>query len=160
MCGGVEPQAGCVWGLAIGTEYELLSGADPVKPNLPQHTWCLPRPLFQCAACGANHIVLCCGLTPAIGYAGSGASLERLQCRSMADSVCDWSWATCYYLQSNLQLVATWAGGRGAHERGQAENQGQQPHVPGLGTSTNDPMPPATCIALWLPIRFTHWNSP
>lgn len=37
------------------------------------------RPPFECAICGANQVVLCCGLRLATGCVGSEACWEELQ---------------------------------------------------------------------------------
>ena len=43
---------------------------------------CLPRLSFACAICGAKQAMLWCGLKPASGFVGSGASWEWLPCTS------------------------------------------------------------------------------
>lgn len=63
---GTDHQVEWLWGLTVTTAYKLLVwGAYPIKQYLPQ--WALEpgEPTLRCSACGANWVVLCCGLNMA-----------------------------------------------------------------------------------------------
>lgn len=77
-------------------------------------------PSFWCAACGANQMVLYCGLKQATGCFGSEESWQGLSFRPMSDTVCDQLGTTCQELQSDPQLVAACAE-PGACGRGHTE---------------------------------------
>ena len=50
------------------------AGLTPRNGIFPRRIRCLLRPLFQCAACGANWVVLCCSFKQSFGCVCSGVS--------------------------------------------------------------------------------------
>lgn len=75
------------------TGYELLKSGRTPRSD-PSRLVCLLRPPFGCAACDANQVVLCYGLTPASECVGSGATWLGLPCRPRSVTACDLPGAT------------------------------------------------------------------
>lgn len=66
-------------------------------------------------------MVFCCGLKLATRSAGLRSSQEELLCRPRSATECDWTVATWYELQNDLNLVAVSAGPGGGCEQSLCE---------------------------------------
>ena len=132
---GVNPQAGRLWGL-INPNHRVWAG---VRVLITQsriclsRVWCLQRNPFEYATCGANWTLRWCCLKLATGCVHSGP-LGKDSGSDMSDAACDWPWATCLELQSDLQFVTDSAGPGCALKKYQAVYQNLSLPVPDLGT--------------------------
>ena len=131
--GGVDPQPHGLWELALITADKLSGpGLIPWIWSNSSRPFCQPSLPFRCFICGAHWLVLWCGVKPATGSVGSGASWGGLQYRPKAAATFVWlegSWerlccklmpaATCTMLWS-LWWALMWA--EAVPERDQAHS--------------------------------------
>lgn len=125
--------------------------------------WYLIRSSFRYVFCEANWILIWCCLKLATGCVGSGASCMVFWCRPISNASCDWSWATCLNLQSNLQLVAVSVGLVCVCKKGQAAHQNcfflSAPGSRIGERRSHRTMKSASPVSICLLLVWKHWKS-
>ena len=87
-----------------------VGAADHMQQNLPLHGLLSAESPFEFVSCDTNCILLWYCLRLATECGDSVASWAGFCSRPVSDAACDWSWAICLELQSDLKFLAALLG--------------------------------------------------